>query len=149
MCLEDFSGIYSYLSYNTFDERLLSFEKWNGVLPPVELALAGFYYTGESDIVRCFWCKVDIHRWKAGDMAIKDHLKYSKNCTYAKLIREKLDLNIMKECHLVPTTYLGAMATSSNEPTSTTYSKKTNRVLYTLLVLNIISNIYSTLYSYL
>uniref|UniRef100_V5H1N8 Apoptosis inhibitor n=1 Tax=Anoplophora glabripennis TaxID=217634 RepID=V5H1N8_ANOGL len=131
MCIEDFSDVYNYLSYNTFEKRLLSFEKYTGFIEPTELAWAGFYYTGESDIVKCYYCNIEIYKWKVGDIAIKDHLKYSNNCTYATLIKEKFNSKIGKE------------NTSTPSAAEVVHSNKTNRLLYFLLCINILSTVYS------
>lgn len=86
-----------YDEYKSFDERLLSFKKWNGAVEPSELALAGFYYSGCHDITSCFYCGVEIYRWELCDVPINEHLKYSTNCSYAKLMKNLLLRNIKKE----------------------------------------------------
>lgn len=76
--------------YKHFEERLVSFTNWKGAVKPLDLALAGFYYTECDDIVRCFHCRVGIYRWKVGDIPISDHLMYSEDCSYVKLIKDGL-----------------------------------------------------------
>ncbi|CAG9819993.1 unnamed protein product [Phaedon cochleariae] len=94
MCIEDFSCMKD-LSiprswYNSFDKRLLSYRNWTGNQKPIELANAGFYFKGKDDIVECFQCGIEIHMWNHEDIPIEDHLKYSKICPYANLIKDIL-----------------------------------------------------------
>lgn len=98
MCLEDFSVCPTKDGYKCFEERLLSFKNWEGVLEPSDLALAGFYYVGYKDIVCCFYCGVEIYRWKVGDIPINNHLMYSRDCSYAKLIKDRL-VGVMEKKH--------------------------------------------------
>ncbi|CAH1101745.1 unnamed protein product [Psylliodes chrysocephalus] len=79
------SDDYSHL-LESFDHRLKSFENWTGNVSPIELALAGFHYIGKEDVVRCFECDIQINKWKPGDVPIHDHLKFSPNCSYAKMM---------------------------------------------------------------
>lgn len=46
------------------------------------LARAGFLYTGEGDIVRCFSCHAAVDRWQYGDSAVGRHRKVSPNCRF-------------------------------------------------------------------
>lgn len=80
------SDDYSHL-LESFDHRLKSFENWTGNVSPIELALAGFHYIGKEDVVRCFECDIQINKWKPGDVPIHDHLKFSPNCSYAKMMK--------------------------------------------------------------
>lgn len=97
-CVEDFFAVSNNtILYKSFDERLLSFKKWNGTVEPSELALAGFYYSGCHDITSCFYCGVEVYRWEACDIPINEHLKYSGNCSYAKLVKNLLLRNIKEE----------------------------------------------------
>ena len=51
-----------------------------------QLARAGLYYTGKSDICQCFRCHVTLSSWGRDDDAIKDHFKWSSNCEYMKMV---------------------------------------------------------------
>ncbi|XP_075167676.1 death-associated inhibitor of apoptosis 1-like [Haematobia irritans] len=63
------------------DARLETFDIW-----PVDcisrnaLAMTGTFYTGEADIVKCYFCKVEIYSWKQTDDPISEHLRLSINC---------------------------------------------------------------------
>ena len=51
-----------------------------------QLARAGLYYTGKSDICQCFRCHVKLNSWERDDDAIKEHFKLSSNCEYMKMV---------------------------------------------------------------
>ena len=65
--------------------RLQSFENWPlSYMDPAKLAAAGFYYTGESDKVRCFECQVEIRQWLEGDDPMVDHQRWSGKCRFIR-----------------------------------------------------------------
>ena len=39
----------------------------------IQLARAGLYYTGKSDVCQCFLCHVKLNAWEPDDDAIKKH----------------------------------------------------------------------------
>jgi len=49
-----------------------------------QLAAAGFYFTDQSDIVRCVFCGVEIGYCTDGDGALKEHRRWSPSCSFAK-----------------------------------------------------------------
>lgn len=57
-----------------------------------DMAQAGLFYTGSSDKVACVYCDIILHEWKAGDVPIMDHWKYSNNCLF--LIDPKMCNNV-------------------------------------------------------
>ncbi|NXU87232.1 XIAP ligase, partial [Xiphorhynchus elegans] len=48
----------------------------------LELARAGFVYTGEGDKVKCFSCHTTIEGWASGDSAVERHKQLSPNCKF-------------------------------------------------------------------
>lgn len=63
------------------DHRLKTLNNW----PPrfmdaAKTARAGFYYYGDRDMVRCYFCKIELHKWKEGDDIVTDHVRWSPNC---------------------------------------------------------------------
>jgi len=68
---------------NIYD-RLLTFEDWPRSSKPFpkELAEAGFFYTGKSDVVTCSFCKGSLFRWGEEDIPFEVHSKYYSNCKY-------------------------------------------------------------------
>ena len=50
--------------YCSESERLKTFKNWrNRDINPKILTKAGFYYTGQLDITKCFHCNIEIYRW--------------------------------------------------------------------------------------
>lgn len=79
-CVDDGNSV-----INSYEDRLLTFATWKIKVNPKEMAKAGFYYTGKSDIVRCSFCHWEFHEWKEGDDPLADHYKYVKHCDWAKV----------------------------------------------------------------
>ena len=48
----------------------------------VEAAEAGFFYTGHSDILKCFHCNVAVHNWEPKDNPVYEHIKFSRFCGF-------------------------------------------------------------------
>jgi len=71
--------------YRFESARLESFKGWPCLwMKPEKLAAAGFYYTGESDKVRCFECDKEICQWKAEDDPMVDHQRWSSRCRFVR-----------------------------------------------------------------
>lgn len=70
-------------------KRLLSFiNNWpHTFLDKYELATCGFYFLGEPDLVKCFFCDIEIALWDRGDDPARDHLKWSKRCPLINNLR--------------------------------------------------------------
>ncbi|CAL1688568.1 unnamed protein product [Lasius platythorax] len=69
--------------YRFESERLKSFKNWPCAwMKPEKLAAAGFYYTGRSDIVKCFACQIEIHTWQPDDDPMLDHRRWSERCRF-------------------------------------------------------------------
>ena len=60
-----------------YEDRLATFQNWprQKSLDKFSLAKAGLYYTGESDIVKCFACRVRLHQWLINESALEEHEK--------------------------------------------------------------------------
>lgn len=59
--------------------RLTTFKEWDRKLGE-KLAETGFYYTGVDDIVKCYYCKIEIKKWTS-ELNPKDiHKKFNKLC---------------------------------------------------------------------
>ncbi|XP_060460536.1 baculoviral IAP repeat-containing protein 3-like isoform X2 [Panthera onca] len=76
-------------SMQTHAARSRSFCSWPPSVPvlPEQLALAGFYYMGHSDDVKCFCCDGGLRCWESGDDPWVEHAKWFPRCEY--LIRIK------------------------------------------------------------
>ena len=64
--------------------RLLTFAEFpdSAQVDPFELAEAGFYYTGESDAVKCAFCKVIVRGWTCRDVPILTHMRSNTRCKF-------------------------------------------------------------------
>ena len=79
--------------YKLYSKRLHTFHEkgWPIGLSqfPVELALAGFFYTGMSDKVVCFSCSGGLNKWKKSDVPLIEHLRSFPECMFACLSTPK------------------------------------------------------------
>lgn len=63
------------------ENRLRTFDNWKfDFIDKNKLALLGFYYIGPSDLVKCYFCNVEIGMWEKGDDILDDHIKWSPSC---------------------------------------------------------------------
>ena len=86
----------TYFYRPNYKARLHSFITWPKYLPgptPKELATAGFTYTGISDKVICYNCKVKLHSWEVQDDAVDEHFNHSPHCNYIKSIFQGFPLH--------------------------------------------------------
>jgi hypothetical protein len=62
-------------------------KSWDQTIPVSvdELSEAGFYYTGENDMVECFYCSLGVNGWDEEDHPWKAHAKYAPICHFLKL----------------------------------------------------------------
>jgi baculoviral IAP repeat-containing protein 7/8 len=78
-------AIVAHPQYRTYNSRIVTFRnKWPVSIPitPHQLAVAGFFYTGVGDKVKCFTCDGGLNDWKAGDDAFKEHARWFDRCNY-------------------------------------------------------------------
>ncbi len=69
------------MDLNIEQNRLATFSKWKiPFIDENQLALFGFYYYGPGDMVKCYFCNVEIGMWEEGDDVLTDHLRWSKYC---------------------------------------------------------------------
>ena len=75
-------------SMEYYENRLRTFDTYPKQMLPdkFQLARAGLFYTGKSDICQCFRCHVKLSSWERDDDAIKEHFKWSSNCEYMKMV---------------------------------------------------------------
>lgn len=74
------------------ENRLATFNNWPlSFIQPEKLAQLGFYYIGQPDMVKCYFCRVEIGMWEDGDDVLTDHLRWSASCP---LIRRRDTTNI-------------------------------------------------------
>lgn len=72
--------------------RLRTFNNWTvPFISKNDLAMLGFYYYGPSDLVKCYFCSVEIGMWEEGDDVLTDHIRWSPSCN---LIRRNPTTNV-------------------------------------------------------
>lgn len=76
------------MDWSTISARINSFRHFpraKGVSAE-RLARAGFYFTGESDRVRCFSCQQTVENWSSADTPVNRHLQASPACKFLNCV---------------------------------------------------------------
>ncbi|XP_048449288.1 inhibitor of apoptosis protein-like [Rhincodon typus] len=62
----------------SYDTRLQTFLRWpvRNFIQPEQLSRAGFYYVGQNDDVKCYYCDGGLRSWEAGDDPWVEHAKW-------------------------------------------------------------------------
>lgn len=84
--------------------RSESFENWphDGLCSPDNMAKAGFYFTGRSDLVKCFTCRVKLDDWDPeSDDPWTKHKELSPNCCFANFGKEEGNLTVEEFCDVM------------------------------------------------
>uniref|UniRef100_A0A182I2W5 Uncharacterized protein n=2 Tax=Anopheles arabiensis TaxID=7173 RepID=A0A182I2W5_ANOAR len=78
-----------YPQYRIEGDRLATFKEWPKSMPqtPERMADAGFFYTGKSDVVACFYCGGNLRDWLAEDDPWVEHVRNFSECPYVKLVK--------------------------------------------------------------
>ncbi|XP_062596293.1 baculoviral IAP repeat-containing protein 7-like [Saccostrea cucullata] len=73
-----------YPSYAVMATRVSSYQQWPSHLTqtPRDLSLAGFFYVGYGDYVRCFFCGGGLRNWEPGDDAWVEHARWFPKCPF-------------------------------------------------------------------
>uniref|UniRef100_A0A3P9J2W1 E3 ubiquitin-protein ligase XIAP n=1 Tax=Oryzias latipes TaxID=8090 RepID=A0A3P9J2W1_ORYLA len=76
----------STIDYSKINNRLESFynSSWSKKVSPLQLAEAGFIFTGVSDRVRCFSCQKTVENWSQEDDPVDRHIQVSPSCTFLR-----------------------------------------------------------------
>ncbi|KAM9833564.1 E3 ubiquitin-protein ligase XIAP [Syngnathus typhle] len=72
----------TYISMGSFQERLRSFAGIQHPIDHVRLARAGFYSTGERDMVMCFHCEGGLKGWAPDEDPWEEHAKSYPGCRF-------------------------------------------------------------------
>ena len=74
----------SHAHYVQVSNRLNTFRMWpcDYFLRGEDLAEAGFFYYGKSDVVTCFSCNLELGNWRPFDDVYKQHAIFSWSCKY-------------------------------------------------------------------
>ncbi|CAG2208957.1 BIRC7_8 [Mytilus edulis] len=77
-----------FISYATPAARIRSYSTWTRSSPkPVDLADAGFFYTGTEDMVQCFYCGLKLKSWDVFDNPWVEHARHGKNCPHVSNVK--------------------------------------------------------------
>ncbi|XP_063535037.1 baculoviral IAP repeat-containing protein 3-like isoform X1 [Cydia strobilella] len=93
--------------YNTEAARLRTFKDWPKSMKqkPEELAEAGFYYTGQSDKTKCFYCDGGLKDWEEDDVPWEQHARWFDRCAYVQLVKGRDYVQkVISEACVVPET---------------------------------------------
>ena len=90
-------------SFVTEQARLKSFSFWPPSLTqkPQELAESGFFYTGRSDQVKCFYCDGGLESWEPADSPWGEHVKWFGDCAFVKMKKDKENICETKLCKVM------------------------------------------------
>ncbi|KAG4079894.1 hypothetical protein HA402_015025 [Bradysia odoriphaga] len=69
--------------------RLKTFCNWPKSIRqrPAELVEAGFFYSGQGDMVICFSCGLGLRDWEIEDIPVVEHAKHTSQCSYLNLVK--------------------------------------------------------------
>ncbi|XP_050392207.1 baculoviral IAP repeat-containing protein 2 [Patella vulgata] len=73
--------------YESLISRISTFTKaWKntGFQSPIKMAEAGFFYTGNVDAVKCWFCGIALKTWEPTDDPWMEHIRWSNNCGFIK-----------------------------------------------------------------
>jgi baculoviral IAP repeat-containing protein 7/8 len=84
-----------YQKYTLLSNRLQSLMEWPKSISqsPQELASAGFFYTGNSDRVICFFCGLGLKDWDLNDIPIEQHAMWAPQCQFV-IMKEEFVSNV-------------------------------------------------------
>ncbi|XP_052243668.1 baculoviral IAP repeat-containing protein 7-B-like isoform X2 [Dreissena polymorpha] len=83
-----------YPSYNTQGSRIETYKTWPHIKPTsADCTMAGFFYKGPGDLVRCFCCGIGFKDFSEVDIPLHEHIKYSPKCAYLEHILGTEELN--------------------------------------------------------
>lgn len=82
-----------------FTERLDTFSCWSSPQRREDMALAGFYYTGCGDRVRCAFCNLQLQEWNIDVEPFSRHMHENPRCPFIEKVRrwantEKVVINM-------------------------------------------------------
>lgn len=78
--------------------RIMTYSDWFGPHKPDPLKLSecGLYYTGDLNIVQCYFCGVHIRYFKDSSDLWEDHKKASPKCYHLKMTKKKSSSDVVK-----------------------------------------------------
>ncbi|KAK3097115.1 hypothetical protein FSP39_006497 [Pinctada imbricata] len=75
-----------YAAYAILTVRISSYQGWPSHLTqtPRQLSLAGFFYAGYGDYVRCFFCGGGLRNWESEDDPWVEHARWFPRCAFLR-----------------------------------------------------------------
>ena len=72
--------------YENINSRCATFKDWplHHFIKPIDLAKAGFYYTGFSDTVQCYECEIRLKNFELDDIPMLEHCRWSPKCSLVR-----------------------------------------------------------------
>ena len=68
------------LNLRSWKGRRSTFANWKSKQDPDEMADAGFFYQGHSDLVECIYCGIMLDQWLPYDNPFLEHLRLAPKC---------------------------------------------------------------------
>nr|XP_038022231.1 baculoviral IAP repeat-containing protein 7 isoform X6 [Anas platyrhynchos] len=83
----------------TEEMRLSTFQNWpqSSEMRPEQLARAGYFYTGQGDMVRCYYCNGSVRNWAVGDDPWREHARWNPRCEFLLGSRGREFVNSVQE----------------------------------------------------
>lgn len=94
--------------------RLSTYETWVGEAFAIRLAESGFFFTGQTDRVKCYFCHSQKENWSPADTPSLVHKKLNANCPlitkpgetnnipiYSELVEQSLNPAFQRISHLL------------------------------------------------
>lgn len=94
-----------HLQYVSENARLLSFKDWPRSMrqKPEDLAEAGFFYTGQGDKTKCFYCDGGLKDWENDDVPWEQHARWFDRCAFVQLVKGRDYVQkVLTEACLIP-----------------------------------------------
>ncbi|XP_065213437.1 E3 ubiquitin-protein ligase XIAP-like [Planococcus citri] len=76
-------------NYKRVEQRMQSFKNWPipRMKRPEDLAAAGFFYSGEDDLVFCFHCNGELYNLKTTEVMSEEHAKWYPSCAFIRQVK--------------------------------------------------------------
>ncbi|XP_071170353.1 putative inhibitor of apoptosis [Mytilus edulis] len=105
-------------------DRLKTFSNWpNNIVRPtsIDIAKAGFFYTGRGDECRCFYCDGGLQHWEIGDNPWEQHAYYFPSCKFVLKTKEKVVTSDIRERFVASAPNVDALMRESEEAEENKY----------------------------
>lgn len=92
------------MKYIMFDTRVRSFKNWPKVFSLYQtqsLSESGFFYTGMSDKIECFFCGLRLCHWNDTENPLEHHAVWASNCPFLKMTKGKEFIQQTRERYVV------------------------------------------------